>query len=55
MIGPEHIPIWTSERNTLLTLIDTPGLPPCRKESLQRELSDVEAILHKTDTTKEHT
>ena len=50
VIGPEHAPIWVSERRTLLTLIDTPGLSTCRKEALQRELSTVEAILDKTDT-----
>jgi hypothetical protein len=53
VIGPEHLPIWASERRTLLTLIDTPGLSTCRKQALQRELSAVEAVLDKTDTTKE--
>jgi hypothetical protein len=53
VIGPEHVPIWASERRTLLTLIDTPGLSTCREEALQRELSTVEAILDKTDTNKE--
>ena len=33
VIGPEHVPIWASERRTLLTLIDTPGLSTCRKEA----------------------
>ena len=54
VIAPEHLPIWTSERRTLLTLIATPGLPTCRKEALQRELGDVEAILCKAATGKEH-
>ena len=53
VIGPEHVPIWASERRTLLKLIDTPGLSPCRKEALQRELSTVETILDKTQTPKE--
>ena len=53
VIGPQHVPIWVSERRTLLTLIDTPGLSICRKEALQRELSTVEAILDKADTNKE--
>ena len=53
VIGPEHSPIWVSERRTLLTLIDTPALSTCRKEALQRELSTVEAILDKTETPKE--
>ena len=53
IIGPEHLPIWASERRTLLTLIDTPGLSTCRKEALHRELSAAEAILDKADTNKE--
>lgn len=53
MIGPEHVPIWASERRSLLALIDTPGLSTCRKEALQRELSAVEAVLHKTDINEE--
>jgi len=52
VIGPKHLPIWDSERRMLLTLIDTPGLPGCRKATLQRELSDVEAVLRKA-TPKE--
>ena len=54
IIGPEHVPIWASERRTLLKLIDTPGLSSCRKEALQHELSTVETILHKTRTNQEH-
>ena len=55
VIGPEHGPIWASERRTLLNIIDTPGLSTCRKEALQRELSAVEAVLGKTDASKEQT
>ena len=54
IIGPEHVPIWASERRTLLKLIDTPGLSSCRKQALQRELSTAETILDKTSTNKEH-
>ncbi|KAF0957427.1 hypothetical protein [Rhodococcus sp. T7] len=53
VIGPEHAPIWASERQTLLTLIDTPGLSACRKAVLQRELGDVDAVIRKTHTDKE--
>ncbi len=53
VIGPEHVPIWASERRTLLNIIDTPGLSICRKQVLQRELSAVEAVLDKTGTNKE--
>lgn len=52
IIGPEHLPIWATEKHTLLTLLDTPKLSPCRKEALQRELADVETVLRKAD--KEH-
>jgi len=48
IIGPEHVPIWASERRT----IDTPGLSSCRKQALQRELSTVETILDKTAPTR---
>ena len=53
VIGPEHVPIWASERRTLLALIDAPGLSTCRRQALHRELIAVEAILDKTDTSKE--
>lgn len=49
IIGPEHLPIWGNEERALLTLIDTPGLPPCRKAALQRELTEVQAVLLKAD------
>jgi hypothetical protein len=52
IIGPEHLPIWHAEKRALLTLLDTPKLPPCRKATLRRELTDVEAVLAKAD--KEH-
>jgi hypothetical protein len=48
---PEHIPVWDSERRTLLTLVNNPGLPTCRKAALQRELADVEAVLRKATPT----
>jgi hypothetical protein len=49
IIGPEHVPIWDAEKRTLLILLDTPKLPPCRKAALQRALTDVEAVLGKAD------
>ncbi|MBX9978193.1 hypothetical protein [Mycobacterium gordonae] len=53
VIGPEHVPIWASERRNLLTLIATPGVSTCRREALQRELSAVESVLDKTEGEKE--
>lgn len=47
VIGPEHLPIWRTEENTLLTLLDTPKLAPCRKAQLQRELDDVRIVIRK--------
>ena len=49
VIAPAHLPIWGSQQRTLLTLIDTPGLPAARKECLHRELTQVNAILRKAD------
>lgn len=51
-IQPPLTPIWDAEKRTLLTLLDTPKLPPCRKAALQRELTGIEAVLDKAD--KEH-
>jgi hypothetical protein len=48
VIAPEHIPIWTAERRTLLTLIATPGLSTCRKALLERELTGVDTVLNRT-------
>ena len=48
IIAAEHIPIWTTERHTLLTLIATPGLSTCRKAVLERELADVDTVLNRT-------
>ncbi|MGH3634148.1 MAG: hypothetical protein ACRDTS_08660 [Mycobacterium sp.] len=53
VIAPEHIPIWTTERRTLLTLIDSPGLSSCRKAVLERELADVDAVLNRTTPRQE--
>jgi hypothetical protein len=53
VIAPEHLPIWASERRTLLKLIDRPGLAICRKEMLQRELGAVETVLRRAQTPEE--
>lgn len=45
MIGIEHVPIHDSHRRTQLKLLETPGLPKCRKELVTRELQRVEAVL----------
>ena len=49
-LGPEHIPAWRTEERTLLTLLDTPKIAPCRKPGLQRELDDVRAVLRKANS-----
>jgi integrase len=51
IIAAEHIPIWTAQRHTLLTLIATPGLSTCRKAVLERELTDVDTVLNRTVST----
>jgi hypothetical protein len=48
MLGVEHIPLWDSEHRTLLTLLDTPGLPPPRRAALEQQHADVAAMLNKT-------
>lgn len=53
VVGPEHVPIWESEKRTLLTLIATPKLPACRKQALQRELSAVDAVLGMAQSKEE--
>lgn len=45
IIAPEHLPVWNSEKHTLLRLLDTPGLAPARSAALHRELASVEAVL----------
>ncbi|WP_125789696.1 integrase [Amycolatopsis sp. WAC 01375] len=45
IITPDHLPIWRTERQTLLTLLESPKLAPCRKAALQRELGDVDHVL----------
>jgi hypothetical protein len=47
VIGPEHLPVWRAEEHSLLTLLDTPNLAPCRRTQLTRELDDVHAVLRK--------
>lgn len=49
LIGPEHIPVWRTEEDTLLKLLQTPKIAPCRKSALQRELQDVRAVLRKAN------
>jgi integrase len=53
IIGAEHLPIWNSEKRTLLTLLDTPGLPAPRVAALHRELTEVGAVLAKADKDRQ--
>ncbi len=47
IIAPEHIPIWASERDSLIKLQHAPKLPACRREALQLQLDQVEHVLRK--------
>jgi hypothetical protein len=47
VLTPEHLPIWRTEEHNLLTLLDTPKLPPGRRAQLQRELDDVHIVIRK--------
>ncbi|MEV6138179.1 hypothetical protein AB0L63_19365 [Nocardia sp. NPDC051990] len=53
IITPNHLPIWASERHTLLTLLDTRGITAGRKAVLERELADVDAVLNRAAPTQE--
>lgn len=48
IIGPEHVPIWTAERGSLLQLLETPGLPPGRRAALDAQLAEVDLTLRRT-------
>jgi hypothetical protein len=45
IIGTEHLPIWKSEKSSLLTLLDTPNLPTPRRALLQRQCDEVQAVI----------
>ncbi|MEU0482830.1 hypothetical protein ABZ260_27050 [Streptosporangium sp. NPDC006013] len=52
VIGPEHLPIWTAEKNSLLRLLDVGKLPPPRRIALQRQLDDAQAVIDRTESKK---
>ncbi|MEU9062357.1 integrase [Streptomyces sp. NPDC048430] len=47
MIGVEHVVIYDSHHRTQLKLLQTPGLPPCRRALITREAEHAEAVLIK--------
>ncbi|MFZ3492336.1 hypothetical protein ACODT5_03685 [Streptomyces sp. 5.8] len=47
VITPDHMQIWRSEEHSLLKLLDTPKLPPCRREQLNQQLDDVRSVIRK--------
>lgn len=51
VVAPEHLPIWRSEEHSLLTLLETPKLAPCRRTQLQQELDDVRVVIRKAATS----
>ena len=51
--APNTYPSGRHQRRTLLTLINTPTLPTCRKDVLQRELGEVDAVLRGQSATED--
>lgn len=51
VVALEHLPIWRSEERSLLTLLETPKLAPCRRTQLQQELNDVRVVIRKAATS----
>ncbi|MEU6242337.1 hypothetical protein [Streptomyces sp. NPDC047024] len=49
MITPEHLKIWRSEENSLLTLLETPKLPRCRRDQLNHQLDDVRSVIRRAE------
>ncbi|OKI62669.1 hypothetical protein AMK15_16500 [Streptomyces sp. MJM1172] len=47
VIGTEHMPFYDAHRRTQLKLLQTPGLPACRKALITREAERAEAVLDK--------
>ncbi|WP_416969351.1 hypothetical protein [Streptomyces sp. 4F14] len=47
VITPGHLMIWRSEETSLLTLLDTPKIAPCRHEQLDRQLHDVRSVIRR--------
>jgi hypothetical protein len=48
IIAPEHLPIWRTEEQSLLTLLETPKAAPGRRAQLQHQLDDVRAVIRRT-------
>lgn len=46
-IAPEHIPIWSAERESLAKLQQAPKLGQCRREALQLQLDQTEDVLRR--------
>jgi hypothetical protein len=47
VITPEHLKIWRSEETSLLTLLETPKLPRCRRDQLNDQLGDVRSVIRR--------
>ncbi|WP_329142874.1 integrase [Streptomyces sp. NBC_01456] len=50
IITPDHLKIWQSEETSLLTLLDTPKIAPCRREQLNHQLDDVRSVIRRAQT-----
>ncbi|MFG3000290.1 integrase [Streptomyces sp. NPDC048340] len=49
VITPDHLKIWKSEEHSLLTLLETPKIAPCRRDQLRRQLDDVRSVIRRAE------
>ncbi|MFF2819669.1 integrase [Kitasatospora cineracea] len=47
VITPEHLNIWRSEEASLLALLDTPKIAPCRRDQLHQQLDEVRSVIRR--------
>ncbi|MFF3460538.1 integrase [Streptomyces sp. NPDC002730] len=47
VITPDHLKIWNSEEHSLLTLLETPKIAPCRRDQIHQQLDDVRSVIRK--------
>ncbi|MGV4923835.1 integrase [Streptomyces sp. BHT-5-2] len=49
VITPDHLQIWKSEEHSLLTLLETHKIAPCRRDQLNRQLDDVRSVIRRAE------
>ncbi|MEU8794587.1 hypothetical protein [Streptomyces sp. NPDC048643] len=54
VIAPDHLPIWTAERASLINLLSTRKLPSNRRALLTEQLHDVDRVIRKASDVPSH-